>query len=192
MQEKLFNLETALITRRTVVRRFRENDGAAFYELCSANSSILESTFPPVIALLENPEASEFFIRRKLSEWLLQESYTFGIWDKESTKLTGYVSIDQIDWSTPKGRLRFFIDKDATGKGLMTEILISVISFAFRNIGLEKLSLDVHTENFSAQRLVRKCGFQREGDLRGEYKRPSGDFVDVTLFGLTKSTYEKI
>lgn len=44
-------------------------------------------------------------------------------------------------------------------------------------------------DNVASQRLARKCGFRREGDLRSDYRRPSGELADTMLFGLTRPEY---
>ncbi|MBK6949691.1 MAG: GNAT family N-acetyltransferase [Haliscomenobacter sp.] len=114
------------------------------------------------------------------------------MWDKDSADLIGYVAFHPIDWSLPKAAITGFIDKNRQGKGYMPEVLQSLFPFAFQQAGLEKLTLLVSTENTAAQRLARKCGFQREGDLREEIRRKSGEPLDLLLFGLTKSTYQKV
>ena len=151
MKVSLLELETVLITKRTVVRRFREHEGKVFFRLLGENSPVLD--VQPLI---------------------------------------GYIAFSSIDWSLPKAAVTGFIDKNRQGNGYMSEVLLSLFPFAFRYAGLEKLTLLVSTENTAAQRLARKCGFQREGDLREEMRRKSGEPLDLLLFGLTKSAYEKV
>jgi RimJ/RimL family protein N-acetyltransferase len=75
------------------------------------------------------------------------------------------------------------------GQGLMTEALRVVQPFAFKQLVLEKLLLRTAMENVASQRLARKCGFRREGDLRGDFRKLSGELIDTMLFGLTRSEY---
>ncbi|MBV6426715.1 MAG: hypothetical protein KIPDCIKN_01228 [Haliscomenobacter sp.] len=191
MKVSLLELETVLITKRTVVRRFREHEGKVFFRLLGENSPVLDVQ-PMVLPPVNSPEEAEFFVRDCLAAWLRQEAFHYAIWDKESADLIGYVAFSPIDWSLPKAAVTGFIDKDRQGNGYMSEVLLSLFPFAFRYAGLEKLTLLVSTENTAAQRLARKCGFQREGDLREEIRRKSGEPVDLLLFGLTKSAYEKV
>jgi RimJ/RimL family protein N-acetyltransferase len=69
----------------------------------------------------------------------------------------------------------------------MTEVLLQIIRFCFEQLKFEKISIRVESDNYPAQRLVRKCGFQREGDLRAEFRKPSGELIDLMVFGLTQS-----
>jgi RimJ/RimL family protein N-acetyltransferase len=187
MLSKVLDIETALITPRTVVRRFRENDGQAFFPLFQENMSMLQDRFPKIVDLLPDKEQIELFVRRQLALWLLYQEFTFGIWSKDTALPIGYVRLTNLDWTVPRGELLLFLDRNCHQKGIMTEVLLQVINFSFEQLKFEKLSMRVESDNYPAQRLARKCGFQREGDLRSEFRKISGETVDLMVFGLTKS-----
>jgi len=192
MRSQVLDTDTALLTTRTVVRRFRENDGAEFFLLLQNNHTRLLDHFPDLIQQVIDKEQGEFFIRRKLAAWLLQEEYAFGIWEHDSAKLIGFIRLYQLSWTLAHGELTYFIDQFFAGRGLMTESLKAVMAFAFEQLQLNKLSQRTAMDNYPSQRLARKVGFRREGDLREECRRPGGELIDVMLFGLTRSEYEKI
>ena len=79
-----------------------------------------------------------------------------------------------------------------SSKGIMTEVLLVTIRFAFTQLKLEKISLRTAMDNYASQRLARKCGFRREGDLRADFKKTSGEIIDVMVLGLTKAEWEKV
>ena len=187
MLSKVLDIETALITPRTVVRRFRENDGQAFFPLFQENMSMLQDRFPKIVDLLPDKEQIELFVRRQLALWLLYQEFTFGIWSKDTALPIGYVRLTNLDWTVPRGELLLFLDRNCHQKGIMTEVLLQIINFSFEQLKFEKLSMRVESDNYPAQRLARKCGFQREGDLRSEFRKISGETVDLMVFGLTKS-----
>lgn len=189
MDPRLFDIDTALITTRTVVRRFREHDGETLHELIQRNYSRLTDYLPAMLQEMRSKELAEAFVREKLAAWLLQKEFTFGLWDNESAKLIGIITIFNINWKVPLADITFFIDQDFSGKGIMTETLASVVNFAFRQLNLEKLRLPTAMDNYPAQRLARKCGFRREGDLRSELRLQGDELVDVMLFGLTRSEF---
>lgn len=189
MQARLLQIDTALLSQHVLVRRFREGDGAALYELVEDNYSLLYDAFPRTLKEISDPEHAEFFVRRRLADWHLQKGYCFGIWHNQTTELIGLVRLFHIDWETPKGEVGYFIDREYMGQGLMTEALRIVQQFAFKQLVLEKLLLRTAMENVASQRLARKCGFRREGDLRGDFRKLSGELIDTMLFGLTRSEY---
>ena len=71
----------------------------------------------------------------------------------------------------------------------MTEVVARVLTFAFKQLKLEKIALRTLADNAASQRLARKVGFRREGDLRSEYRKPSGALLDMILYGLTREEY---
>jgi len=189
MRTDLFNIDTAILTSRTLIRRFREGDGAAFYDLIQDNYSYIEDHFPKMMKSVTDADTAEIFIRTKIANWLLQEEFTFGIWDNDSTKLIGYVHFLKIDWSIPKTEIGYFIHQNQSGKGLMTEVVARMVQYGFLQLKLNKLILKTLQDNYASQRLARKVGFRREGDLRHEFRKPTGALFDIMAFGLTKEEY---
>jgi RimJ/RimL family protein N-acetyltransferase len=189
MRANLFEIETALLTSRCVLRRFREGEGKPLYELVQNNQDYLNDHFPALVSQTDSAEGAESFVRRRLAAWLLQEDYSFGVWDAKSAQLIGFIRLFDIDWAVPKGELAYFLDRDSTGQGIMTEALGRVVAFCFRQLEMEKLYLHMLTDNYASQRLARKLGFGREGDLRNEFRRTGGTLVDLMRFGLTREEY---
>jgi len=134
-------------------------------------------------------DTAETFLRERIAAWLLQQDYSFGIWSNESTKLIGYIHLFEINWEVPSAEISFFIDRDHQKVGLMTEVLARVIRFGFKQLELEKIYLRTLSDNYDSQRLVRRVGFSREGDLRNEFRKPGGMLVDLVRFGFSRETY---
>ena len=166
MRSELFELDTALLTARTVVRRFRENDGGVLYDLFQANRNLLLDNFPKTDRALSTKEKAELYVRQSISDWLFHKDFTFGVWD------------------VPKGELAFFVDKDHSGKGIMTETLHAVLQLAFSKMKFAKVYIRTATDNYGSQRVARKLGFRREGDHRADFRTPDGALVDTLVFGL--------
>jgi RimJ/RimL family protein N-acetyltransferase len=186
MLPELYHADSVLITQHAVARRFRENEGDAFHELLENNRSRIEDLFAHAELALNGKEECEAFIRKKFAAWLLQREYAFGVWHNVSAKAIGFVQLFNIDWKVPKAEVIFFIDRDYEAQGLMTEVLTEVMRFAFSQLRMERITLHTASDNFPAQRLARKCGFRREGDLRAYHRKASGELIDVMLLAATK------
>ena len=190
MRHQLYDIDTALITERCVVRRFREGDGKAFYKLLGDNRDYLLDHFPLLMAeAAKNWKTSEAFVRECIAEWLLQQRFAMGVWHHETTELVGFVQVFNLDWGVPMGELGYFIDKSLIRQGIMTEVLARVVRFSFLQLELDKLVIKTLVDNYASQRLARRVGFSREGDLRQEYRLPSGTLVDLMRFGFARETY---
>lgn len=186
----LFTVDTALLTSRCVVRRFREHEGGLLFDLVRASHEYLYEHYPDLPEEIgQDTDAAETFVRRRIAAWLLQEDFAFGIWENETTDLIGYLHIDNIDWKVPVGEMSFFLSPAHSHQGYMTEVVARALRFAFRQLELEKVYYKVLADNYPAQRLARKVGFTREGDLRNEFRKGSGILSDAIRFGFSRETY---
>lgn len=191
MQKHLFDIEAILITQRTVTRRFKEQDGELLFQFIQNNRERMEDRFSE-LAGIHSAEEATAFIHRKLAEWYLQERFSFAVWDNESANIIGYIELNRLDWSIPKSEALLLIDRKFEGQGIMTEVVLKMLSFAFEQVRLKKLNLIIAADNYAAQRLARKAGFRREGDLRNELKKTGGELSDAMLLGLTDQDYFKV
>lgn len=185
----LYEIDTAILGEKVLVRRLKEGDGKIFHELVIENSSLIREYFPVLTEVLSTIEGAEYYVRSRLIQWLNQESFSFGLWDKEKMYLVGYLDISRR-MPEKMGELRFFIDKNRMGEGLMTDTLSVMIPYFFNQLLLDKIILKGSTENFTLPNLARKHGFLREGELRGENYKQSGDRGDIWVYGLLKNMYK--
>ena len=81
-------------------------------------------------------------------------------------------------------------EADCRGKGLGEEATRTLCRFAFDEMGLHKIRLDVYASNASAVRTYERVGFRREGVLREEAYR-GGRYIDVLRMGLLRGELTK-
>ena len=186
----LFDIDTALLTKRCVIRRLREGDGAVMSDLTATCQTGLYDHQPRLLNELgEGADDHEAFVRRRIADWLLQRRFSFGVWDTEATVLIAFIEVAEIDWYLARGELRYFISPSYQKESYATEIVARITRYAFLQLSLDKLYFITLADHYAAQRTVRKVGFSREGDLRNEFRRASGNLVDAFRFGLTRETY---
>jgi len=118
------------------------------------------------------------------------ESRGFVIAEQGSEDYIGQVNLDTIDWKNRVGRIGIVIGSAAHfGLGIGTEAMQLLIAFAFREMNLNRLELEVYDFNERAYRCYLRCGFREEGRLRQrQYK--NGRYVDVIVMGLLRSDWE--
>ena len=74
------------------------------------------------------------------------------------------------------GEIHYSLLPEFWGRGYATEAVKTVISFAFKKLGLHRIEAGVATENLRSIRLLENMGFTREGTrrkilpIRGEWK----------------------
>ena len=69
----LYEIDTAILGEKVLVRRLREGDGKFFHELVAENSSLISEYFPVLTNVLSTIEGSELFVRKLIIQWLNQE-----------------------------------------------------------------------------------------------------------------------
>jgi putative acetyltransferase len=74
------------------------------------------------------------------------------------------------------------VAKEWRGCGVGTELMHGCFKWA-RERGIHKLTLQVWPHNEAALRLYEKFGFEREGVLRGHYRRQNGELWDAIVMG---------
>ena len=91
----------------------------------------------------------------------------FLIIEKEGPNMAGAINISQIFYGGFKNAyLGYYLFTDSTGRGLMAEALNLALGFAFRDLGLHRLEANIQPENLSSIKLVKRCGFTKEGYSR--------------------------
>lgn len=75
------------------------------------------------------------------------------------------------------------VKKSHHGKGIGKLLMNELIVWAEQQPGLEKINLEVFSNNLIARRLYQKLGFREEGRLLKEIKYTDGTYADVILMG---------
>lgn len=82
-------------------------------------------------------------------------------------KIIGESVISDIDWDLRLANFRIAIfHKDARGKGIGTWVVEKTRDYAFEELKLHRLELDVYSFNPRAERTYTRAGFHREGVRR--------------------------
>jgi len=114
----------------------------------------------------------------------------FVIADPATDAYLGQANLDSVDWKNRVGKIGIVIGSpDNMGRGYGTEALRLLVDFAFREMNLNRLELEVYEFNERAIRSYERCGFAHEGRLREKhYKR--GRYWDVLQMGLLKKDWK--
>ena len=84
------------------------------------------------------------------------------------------------------------IDPDGTqGQGYGTDAVQVMLRYAFREMNMQRVGLEVGEFNDAAQRVYEKCGFQIEGTIRRSMYR-DGRFWDMHYMGILREEWEAL
>lgn len=133
-------------------------------------------------------ESTESYLNAMMDQ--RPDSRGFVIADASTELYIGQINLDSIDWKNRVGRIGILIGSaERLGQGYGTEAMRLLIRFAFAELNLNRLELEVYDFNERARRSYANCGFREEGRLR-ERQYKNGAYVDVIQMGLLRSEWE--
>jgi len=122
-------------------------------------------------------EIHEHFRARRLFQW--------GIRLRETGKVIGTCTLYELSMEHHRAGIGFALRRSAWGQGLATEVLVTLIGFAFDTLDLRRLEADVDPDNLRSLTTLERQGFRREGYLRERWHH-MGDVRDTVLLGLLR------
>ena len=111
---------------------------------------------------------------------------TFAICLFEGDRHIGNCSLEGIDRDNAVATFGILIgERDCRGRGLGEEATRTLCRYAFDELNLQKIRLDVYAANENAVKTYERAGFRKEGLLREEAYR-KGRRIDVIRMGLLR------
>ncbi len=107
----------------------------------------------------------------------------------DDDRLIGFVALHSIEWNNRAGLLSLGIgEPDYRGRGYGSDALRLILHYAFDELNLERVGLDVISNNAAAIRAYERAGFRREGALRSAVLR-DGQHHDRILMGMLRDEW---
>ena len=98
-----------------------------------------------------------------------KDYFTFVICQLADERPIGEVGLADLDRVNGSAQLGIFIGEvDEWGKGYGTDAVNAIVGFGFAELRLERIWLEVWTENSQAMRAYEKAGFVHEATLRND------------------------
>ena len=79
----------------------------------------------------------------------------------------------------------YWLGEEFWGRGIMTEAVIAVTDFCFKNLPLRRISAEVFANNPASARVLENAGFILEGRLKNHVLK-DGKLLDSLLYARTK------
>jgi RimJ/RimL family protein N-acetyltransferase len=169
-----------LVTARLVLDAFTPDDIPALVELCG-HPDIYATTL--VIPRPYLPEHANNWLATHTPGFLNGEAINFAI--RGDDRLLGNISLI-IKRKHDYGSLGYWIGRPYWHQGYCTEALRAVLTYGFREQGLEKIEAEHFAGNDASGRVMQKAGLACEGRRPHHYKK-DGDFIDAILYGITRA-----
>ncbi len=135
-------------------------------------------------------EAAEFegWFREMLEK---QEGFPFSARRLEDDALIGMVILNNLYWQARHATLVLAVDPVQHGRGYGTDITRVILKYAFMEMNLHRVGLDVLAYNVAARRVYEKVGFTLEGTLR-EFVWRDGVYYDMHTMGILRHEWARL
>ena len=162
-----------------------------------------EEDIIPMLLLSQDEEVMEFYgmevfkeekQSREEIEWFLKiwKEKTGARWMislKEDPKMIGDIGFYDYKKKHRKAEIGYKLARSHWRKGYMTEALIAILEYVFKETDINRLQAVVDPRNPASFLLLEKCGFLREGILR-DYEFEKGDYVDLIMHSVLRKEWE--
>ena len=171
----------------TELRIYEERHAQELFDLVDRNRRYLREWLP-WLDYETSVEDSKAFIKNALQQFANNEGFQMGIWYRG--KLAGGIGYHQIDWANRKVEIGYWLGESFQGKGLMTKACRMLVTYAFKELGLNKVEIHCATGNIRSCAIPKRLGFTQEGILRdGEWLYDH--FVDLVVYGMFAREWQR-
>ncbi|WP_435135424.1 GNAT family N-acetyltransferase [Formosa sp. A9] len=129
-------------------------------------------------------EGSKTYIEEQLKKEFNKKEFTFTLKDLKTNKLIGLIILKELDWEKQQGEFAYCIDKNASGKGIMTEAIKDISLYAFTKLQLKTLQIITHKSNIGSTKVATNSGYVWKSTLKNEYTPPNAKTLDMELYEL--------
>jgi ribosomal-protein-serine acetyltransferase len=172
------------VDEQTEIRLLRVEDADALYDLTIRNRRHLEPWMSWMDRVIDVSDTYAF-LRGAEKEAFEHTAFKAGIW--EGAELIGAIDLHNIDWQNAHACIGYWLDKEHTGRGVMTRAVRVMSEYAFEALGLHRIEIHVATGNHASRRIPERLGFTLEGVLR-EVQMLRGAYHDHALYALIRDS----
>lgn len=159
-------------TQRLRLRRLRMEDAEDFFRFGSDTDVCRYMLWQPHSSI----EVTRNSIHASLLRYDTEAYYRWGIALQDSDRLIGMIQLLAFDPDADTCSFAYMISKDHWGNGYGPEALSAAMDFAFREMGIRKITADHFSENTASGAAMRKAGMLRTGTIPAKYEKGGKQF----------------
>lgn len=174
-----------VIGERITLREYRMEDLPHIRSW--VNDEEITDTLSDIFLYPQTYQNTEAFLRSVVEgSW---NSKGFVMADKDSLDYIGQIDLHKLDWKNRSAVLGIVIGrKDKLGQGYGREAIQLLQRYAFDELNLNRLELEVLSFNERAYRCYLGCGFKEEGRLRQKVFK-HGRYHDIVVMSILAEEY---
>lgn len=170
-----------------VLRKLGRRDREEWHRTRLANAAWLrpwEATIAPVEGeILARGGTYSEYIKTLDSEARSGVSFMWGMFLDE--QFVGQISLGNIGYGSQRGaHVGYWVAQSAAGRGVTPTAVAMVVDFAFSNLKLHRIEVNIRPENAASLRVAEKLGLRFEG-VRKSYLHINGQWADHNAYAIT-------
>lgn len=162
------------------LRTFEIQDAEALYVLIDANRDHLRP-WMSWIDTTTSVKDMRSFIWHSQARQSQNNGFNAGIFYQ--SKLAGVIGFHFIDHEDRKTEIGYWLAASMQGKGLMTRVCHAMVDYAFHELKLNRVEIQVAIDNARSRAIPERLGFTQEGILRDDVWLRD-HFVDHVVYSM--------
>ncbi|MRG85843.1 GNAT family N-acetyltransferase [Salinibacillus xinjiangensis] len=184
MDESIFSQIPILETKHYVLRGLAVGDAQAIYPFLTDPETMKYITPHPIQSVAE----VEDYVENCLSKYREQKEIPWVIESKEEKQTVGIFRFHKVNLWHQKAEMGVVIHPQFQGKGVMNELLATLLPFGFNDLGLNRVVGDIFADNKASEKLLLNYNFHKDGQLR-QTDFDGTTFHDTVVYSLLKSEF---
>ncbi len=135
----------------------------------------------PWIDFTHSAEDTKKFIQASLERYARNDGLTVCILSKGN--IAGVVDFHEINWSHKRTSIGYWMGAEYTGRGLLTRACRHLFTYAFEDLGLNRIEIRAAEENLKSRAIPERLGFIEEGIIR-DAANMYGSYVNHVVYGM--------
>lgn len=142
------------------------------------------------LALVKTPEEEYDFMKSAQKNWRDGTSASFAIYLRGTNTLIGCCSMSGINPTHKRAQIGYWMDKNYTGHGYMTEAVAAMTDDFFAR-GLNRVYIRANIKNKASWAVAKRLGFTKEDVRRQElWNAYMNEYEDIVCYGKLRSEWK--
>ena len=161
-------------------------DADELFALVDANREHLRSWLPWLDVNQSAADTRQYIERSKQAA---ADGVGWNLLVLHQSRLCGTIGFNWIDPANRACELGYWLAAEATGNGLISRSLHTLVELAFSDLELNRINLSVATGNLPSRAVAERLGFQQEGISR-QAEWLYDHYVDLVRYALLRQNWQ--
>ncbi|HYG99939.1 MAG TPA: GNAT family N-acetyltransferase [Terriglobales bacterium] len=181
MQPEMVRYIPEIVTERLLLRALRPTDEIDVFSYARDPEVANHTLWEPH----ENLNDTRVFLAFVAEQHRSGRSFIWAIVHNRDRRVIGTVGLTAYVPNHARAEMGFAIARPYWNQGYTTEAVKAMLSFALRDLGLNRVEAFCKLENIGSARVMEKAGMRFEGILRGR-EFIKGRYEDVRMYAMLK------